>query len=103
MFLLPLLVLLLLLPPQLFFFRCVYVEPLLSYLPLISPSDQVIEFTCGGEKNASSPPGDFASDAQFFVFTGVVSFLATMAILVVYVFFAPIYESENKRPPLYVS
>jgi len=49
-----------------------------------------------------NPPSDVSSDAKFFVFTGVVSFLATMALLVIYVFFAPIYESEDKKPPLYV-
>merc|ERR1711994_70079 len=35
--------------------------------------------------------GDISSDAQFFVFTGVISFLAAMASLVVYVFFSDLY------------
>ena len=48
-------------------------------------------------------PGDFSSDAQFFVFTGVLSFLATMAIMVVYVFFSEIYFSESKMAPMIVS
>lgn len=50
-----------------------------------------------------SPPGDYTSDAQFFVFTGVVSFLATMILLVVYVFFSPAYESADKKAPMIVS
>lgn len=47
--------------------------------------------------------GDFSSDAQFFVFTGVLSFLSTMAILVVYVFFSEMYSSETKKAPTMVS
>lgn len=50
-----------------------------------------------------SPPGDFSSDAQFFVFTGVISFLSTMAILVIYIFFANIYSGDDKKFPLMVS
>ncbi len=66
--------------------------------------DEQRNISCGKpDVYKSTPPGDFSSDAQFFVFTGVISFLATMAILVVYVFFAPIYESDDKKPPLYVS
>jgi len=44
--------------------------------------------------------GDFSSDAQFFVFTGVVSFLGTMASLVIYVFFSDMYFSESKKAPM---
>jgi hypothetical protein len=47
-----------------------------------------------------SPPGDFSSDAQFFVFTGVISFLSTMAILAVYVFFSSVYAGEDKKAPM---
>jgi len=37
---------------------------------------------------------------SFFVFTGVLSFLAAMAILVVYVFFSEMYFSESKMAPM---
>ena len=47
--------------------------------------------------------GDFSSDAQFFVFTGVLSFLGTMASLVIYVFFSDMYFSESKKAPMIVS
>lgn len=57
--------------------------------------------SCGDQtKREMQLPGDFSSDAQFFVFTGVLSFLATMAILVVYVFFSEMYFSESKMAPL---
>lgn len=56
--------------------------------------------TCGDTTKAMQLPGDFSSDAQFFVFTGVLSFLATMAILVVYVFFSEMYFSESKMAPM---
>jgi len=63
--------------------------------------DHVQEHTidCGGEHDMQLS-GDFSSDAQFFVFTGVLSFLATMAILVVYVFFSEMYFSESKMAPM---
>jgi hypothetical protein len=48
-------------------------------------------------------PGDFSSDAQFFVFTGVLSFLVTMGILVVYVFFSEMYFADSKMAPMIVS
>jgi len=56
--------------------------------------------TCGDREVDMQLPGDFSSDAQFFVFTGVLSFLATMAIMVVYVFFSEIYFSESKMAPM---
>ena len=59
--------------------------------------------TCGDREVDMQLPGDFSSDAQFFVFTGVLSFLATMAIMVVYVFFSEIYFSESKMAPMIVS
>ena len=48
-------------------------------------------------------PGDFSSDAQFFVFVGVISFLGTMVSLAVYVFFSDLYMSEQKKAPMVVS
>jgi len=63
--------------------------------------------TCLNESNSNSNTtktmqlsGDFSSDAQFFVFTGVVSFLGTMASLVIYVFFSDMYFSESKKAPM---
>ena len=47
-------------------------------------------------------PGDFKSDAEFFVFTGVVAFLGSMASIVVYVFFSGLYSDDQKKFPLYV-
>ena len=48
-------------------------------------------------------PGDFKSDAEFFVFTGVVAFLASIGSIVVYVFFSGLYMGEEKKFPFYVS
>jgi hypothetical protein len=59
--------------------------------------------TCGDKTKQMQLPGDFSSDAQFFVFTGVLSFLATMGILVVYVFFSDMYFAESKMAPMIVS
>jgi len=56
--------------------------------------------TCGDREADMQLASDFSSDAQFFVFTGVLSFLATMAIMVVYVFFSEIYFSESKMAPM---
>ena len=87
-----------------------------------------------------TPPGDFSSDAKFFVFTGinnrsinhgqiqmdgeaksriyvswtylygdftslsgVISFLGSAALLVLYVFFDKIYSGDDKRIPLMVN
>ena len=47
-------------------------------------------------------PGDFKSDAEFFVFTGVVAFLGSMASIVIYVFFSGLYSDDQKKFPLYV-
>jgi len=56
--------------------------------------------TCGPTTRNMYLPGDFSSDAQFFVFTGVIAFLGTMAVLAVYVFFSEMYFSESKRGPM---
>ena len=61
-----------------------------------------VTITCDGKSFTQGPPGDFASDAQFFVFTGVISFLATMAILGLYVFASALYDKEDKKAPLIV-
>lgn len=77
------------------------VSHLISY-PFKLDHDEHVNVTCGGTKAyLMYPPGDYSSDAQFFVFTGVVSFLGTMASLVVYVFFSEMYLSEQKRAPMF--
>ena len=39
-----------------------------------------VTITCDGKSFTQGPPGDFASDSQFFVFTGVISFLSPNAL-----------------------
>lgn len=43
---------------------------------------------------------DASSDAQFFVFTGVLSFLVAAATIAVYVFFSELYTAEQKQWPM---
>jgi len=56
--------------------------------------------SCGSTIRSMYLPGDFSSDAQFFVFTGVLSFLSTIAILGVYVFASEMYMAESKKAPM---
>ena len=66
--------------------------------------EPAINANCGGTKTFEMYlPGDFSSDAQFFVFVGVISFLGTMVSLAVYVFFSDMYMSEQKKAPMVVS
>ena len=58
---------------------------------------------CFEEKKAHFQPGDFSSDAEFFVFTGVIAWLGASACLVIYVFFSPMYLDDNKKAPMFVS
>ena len=58
---------------------------------------------CFNEKIANNHPGDFSSDAQFFVFTGVIAWLGATACLVIYVFFSQRYLDDDKKAPLIVS
>jgi len=44
-------------------------------------------------------PGNFASDAQFFVFTGVITWLYCFASIAVYVFYSSLYTDEQKSYP----
>jgi len=44
-------------------------------------------------------PGDFSSDAQFFVFIGVIVWLYSMASLILYVFYSNLYTDEQKSFP----
>ncbi|QQP36481.1 Synaptophysin-like protein 2, partial [Caligus rogercresseyi] len=59
-----------------------------------------IPFKCSNSVSNITVPGDFSSDAKFFVFTGVVSFLGALGSLLIYVFFSPLYADESKKPPL---
>jgi len=52
------------------------------------------------KKIANNHPGDFSSDAQFFVFTGVIAWLGATACLVIYVFFSQRYLDDDKKAPL---
>lgn len=65
---------------------------------------QPVDATCDGTKPHTitlRQPGDFKSDAEFFVFTGVVAFLGSMASIVVYVFFSGLYLDDQKKFPFY--
>lgn len=42
--------------------------------------------------------GDFSSDAQFFVATGVLSFLYCIGIAVVYIMFDAVYQNNGLLP-----
>jgi hypothetical protein len=55
---------------------------------------------CGPESGEHSMdlPYDFSNAAEFFVATGVLSFLYTIIILVVYIFFHQTYAQNNKIP-----
>jgi len=44
-------------------------------------------------------PGDFSSDAQFFVFIGVISWLYCFLSIAVYVFYSTLYADEQKSYP----
>eukprot|EP00093_Oithona_nana_P009621 09621.XXX_359920_361432_1 [CDS] Oithona nana genome sequencing. len=72
----------------------------LSY-PFKLDHEPAINASCGvNQKFQMYLPGDFSSDAQFFVFVGVISFLGTMVSLAVYVFFSDLYMSEQKKAPM---
>jgi len=43
--------------------------------------------------------GDFSSDAEFFVFTGVISWLYSILSLIVYIYFPHLYHDETKKKP----
>ena len=59
--------------------------------------------TCFNETKANHQPGDFSSDAQFFVFTGVIAWLGSTACLAIYVFFSQRYLDDSKTAPMFVS
>ena len=56
---------------------------------------------CVNESTVNQP-GDFQSDAQFFVFTGVIAWLGATACLVIYVFFSQKYLDDDKKAPMLV-
>lgn len=55
-----------------------------------------------GEELEITLPFDYSNTAEFYVATGVLSFLYTLAILVVYIFFHQTY-AQNNRVPVIVS
>ena len=58
---------------------------------------------CFDAEKAKNQPGDFQSDAQFFVFTGVIAWLGATGCLVIYVFFSQKYLDDDKKAPMIVS
>jgi len=46
-------------------------------------------------------PGDFSSDAQFYVFVGVMTWLYSSATLALYIFYSNLYLDEQKSYPKY--
>ena len=67
------------------------------------PSKQTNLNQCFNETKANYQPGDFSSDAQFFVFTGVIAWLGATGCLVIYVFFSHRYLDDSKTAPMFVS
>ena len=57
---------------------------------------------CYDNIKAQTQPGDFQSDAQFFVFTGVVAWLGATVCLIIYVFFSQKYLDDDKKAPMIV-
>ena len=58
---------------------------------------------CFDAQKAKDQPGDFQSDAQFFVFTGVIAWLGATGCLIIYVFFSQKYLDDDKKVPMIVS
>jgi len=56
---------------------------------------------CGIGESKVYFPGDFGSDAKFFVFIGVICWLHAILSLLVYTFMADVYEEEQKNYPIY--
>jgi len=56
---------------------------------------------CFDTTKVDMQPGDFSSDAQFFVFTGVIAWLGATACLVIYVFFSHRYLDDSKTAPMF--
>jgi len=60
--------------------------------PVCSPPE-------GNTKEKFTFPGDFSSDAEFFVFVGVITWLYCAATLALYVFYSYLYNDEQKSYP----
>lgn len=66
-----------------------------------NPNDATADLgQCFDAVKAKNQPGDFESDAQFFVFTGVIAWLGATGCLVIYVFFSQKYLDDNKTAPM---
>lgn len=75
-----------------------------SYPFRLDHNTPAVEVYCNANKTDMKtmyPPGDFKSDSEFFVFTGVVAFLGSAALVALYVFFSRLYMDEQKKAPLY--
>jgi hypothetical protein len=70
-----------------------------SYPFQLDHMDPVKVQVCGQETEVSFP-GDFSSDAQFFVFIGVICWLYSLLSLLVYTFLTDAYEETNKNLPI---
>jgi len=70
----------------------------LSSIPPVE-FDQPCGLTSTNQLNILAFPGNFASDAEFFVFTGVVSWLFCFASIFLYVYYNALYMDEEKSYP----
>ena len=68
-----------------------------------NPNNSSVLSNCFDADKAKDQPGDFQSDAQFFVFTGVIAWLGATGCLVIYVFFSQKYLDDDKKAPMIVS
>ncbi|XP_022234944.1 synaptophysin-like protein 1 [Limulus polyphemus] len=53
---------------------------------------------CNGDKKIETLPWDFSSSAEFFVATGVLAFLFSLAVLIIYIFFWSLYSNKQFLP-----
>ena len=74
------------------FFRLDEAKAILNGTSACINADEVAQF-----------PGNAKSDAEFFVFTGVIAWFGATACLVVYIFFSQKYLDEGKKGPMMVS
>jgi len=85
----------------------IHISTVISY-PFQIDHNAPVKFTsspCGISYNPSVKnqditfPGNFSSDAEFFVFTGVITWLYCFASIAVYVFYSSLYSNEQKNYP----
>jgi len=81
--------------PMYYPFKLDSVEPKIT-----NPNGNTDVSACFDKDKAKNQPGDFSSDAQFFVFTGVVAWLGATGSLIIYVFFSQKYLDDDKKVPM---